>query len=112
MQVKRALTLTINSNYDFELNKLILKPDHSHPSRKPTTAMFAFSETVWEPRTMLYLEKSISKLKEKDWKKILEAASEYSNIPKSQKSVALLKGKGREVITKEEMELAWDSDSN
>ncbi len=112
MQVERALTLIVDYNYDFELRKLILKPDPSHPSRKPTTALFAFSETTWEPRTMVYLEKSISKLKEKDWKMILEAASEYSNISKTQKSVVLLKEKGRAVTTKEEMELVWDSDSD
>ena len=70
--------------------------------------MFAFSEAAWEPRTMVYLEKSVSKLKEKDWKKILAAASQYSSITK-QKSVAQSKGKGRAVATKDEMELAWSS---
>ena len=111
MQVKRALTLIVDAHYDFKLKKLISKPDPSHPSKKATTAMFAFSEAAWEPRTMVYLEKGVSKLKEKDWKKILEAASEYSNVIK-QKSAALSKGKEREVATKDEMELAWDSDSD
>jgi hypothetical protein len=42
--------------------------------------MFAFSETIWEPRAEFYLEKSISKLKEKEWGSIMDAAAEYSTI--------------------------------
>lgn len=74
-------------------------------------AMFAFSKAAWEPRTIVYLEKGVSKLKEKNWKKILEAASEYANVIK-QKSPALSKGKEREIATKDEMEFAWNSDSD
>ena len=52
---------------------------------------------------------NILKLKEKDWEKILEAAS---NISKSPRSAVLLKGKEPVTTTKDEMELAWGSDSD
>jgi hypothetical protein len=38
--------------------------------------MFAFSENFWKGRVEFYLEKGISKLKEKDWKHIMKAAAE------------------------------------
>ena len=103
LQVERALTLTVDGNYDFVVNKLVAKPDPNHSSKKATTGMFAFSETVWEPRVAFYLEKGISKLKEKDWGNIMKAA-DYSNG-------ILLKGKQRAAVTQEELELLWDSES-
>ena len=112
MKVERALTLTVNNNYDFELKKLIPKADPSHPSRKPTTTMFAFSETTWEPRTIIYLENSISNLKKKDWEKIMESAAEYSNIINAQRSVSSKGKQQTQVTAEEEEELAWDSDSD
>ena len=68
-KVEHALTLTTNNDYDFVTNKLIPKHDPNHPMGKLTTSMFAFSEAAWESRAKFYLEKGISKLKEKDWKK-------------------------------------------
>jgi len=101
------LSLTIDNDYDFVTNKLVPKPDPSHPTKKPTTTMFAFSETVWEPRAEFYLEKGISKLKEKDWENIMNAAANYSNILKAPMS----KGKQHAPApTEEELELAWDED--
>jgi hypothetical protein len=106
------LELTINNHYDFDANKLIPKPDPSHPKRKLTTSMFAFSETTWEPRVQFYLEKSISKLKEKEWESIMIAAAEYSTVIKAKSSS---KGKGKATsriqATEEELELAYDSNS-
>jgi hypothetical protein len=71
--------------------------------------MFAFSETIWEPRAECYLEKGISKLKEKDWENIMKAAANYSTLIKLSST---LKGKQRVVATEEELDLVWDSDSD
>lgn len=70
--------------------------------------MFAFSETVWEPRVELYLEKGVVKLKQKDWTNILNAASEYSNFIKISPTS---KAKKPALMMEEELELAWDSES-
>lgn len=104
------MTVTACDGYDFELKKLILKPDPSHPSQKLTTVMYAFSETSWELKTMLYFERGIPNLKEKDWEKIIDAVAEYSNVFKPPK-LAAPKGK-RSFTTQEEEELVWDSDSD
>jgi hypothetical protein len=106
------LELTINSNYNFDTSKLIPKPDPSHPTHKLTTSMFAFSETIWEPRAEFYLEKSISKLKEKEWGSIMDAAAEYSTIFKVKPFPSKGKGKSRVQATEEEIELEYDSDSD
>jgi hypothetical protein len=103
------LELTINNHYDFNINRLIPKPDPSHPMQKLTTSMFAFSEMIWEPRVEFYLEKSIIKLKEKEWEGIMSAVAEYSNVIQVKPSQA--KGKGRAQQTEEEHELEYDSDS-
>ena len=102
--------LTIENDYDFVKNKLVPKPDPGHPMKKPTTSMFAFSETVWEPRAEFYLEKGVSKLKDKDWENILKAAANFSNVIKAP---ATSKGKERvPAMAEEELELAWDSESD
>jgi hypothetical protein len=80
----------MNNDYDFDTNKLIPQPDPGHPMQKLTTSMFAFSETTWEPRAAFYLERSIAKLKEKEWERIIDAATEHSNIIKQPS-----KGKGK-----------------
>ena len=100
--------MTIEGSYDFNVNKLIPKPDQNHPTKKPTTNMFAFSETVWEPRVQFYLM-GLLKLKEKDWTNILNAAAEYSNhiIKISPTS----KGKKCALATEEELDFNWDSES-
>jgi hypothetical protein len=98
------LTLTIEGDYDFDTNKLIPKPDPNHPTKKPTTSIFAFSETTWESRAELY-EKGILKLKEKDWINIMNAAAEYSNVISP-----ISKGKKR-AVTEEESELTWESEA-
>jgi hypothetical protein len=100
--------LTIHANYDFEENKLIPKSDLSHQMKKLTTSMFAFSETDWEPRAKVYLA-SISKLKEADWKNIIDAAAEYSNVMKAR---SFSKEQSKKQQTEEEQELEWDSDSD
>jgi hypothetical protein len=101
----------MNDDYDFDTNKLIPKADPGHPTQKPTTSMFAFSETTWEPRAELYLEKSIAKLKEKEWERIMDAAGEYSNIIKGKPSKGKEKVKSKVQPTEEERELEYDSDS-
>ena len=104
----------MNGDYNFDTNKLIPKADPSHPTQKLTTSMFAFSETTWEPRAEFYLEKSIAKLKEKEWEKIMDAASEYSNVIKAKSELKKAHGKGKRIIqlTEEELELEYDSDSD
>src|SRR6266545_8112471 len=77
-KVERALTLCIHGDYDFVTNKLVLKPDLSHPTKRLSTNMFAFSEGSWKSRVEFYLEKGISKLKEKDWTNIMKGAAEHS----------------------------------
>jgi hypothetical protein len=110
-KVERALELTINNNYDYTSSKLIPKPDPTHPTQKLTTSMFAFSEAIWEPRVEFYLEKSVVKLKDKEWDAIMDAASEYSPVIKAKQ--APLKGKARSHVqaTEEEHELEYDSNS-
>ena len=100
------MTLTIDGDYDFDTNKLVPKPDPSHPKKRLTTSMFAFSETAWQARVELY-GKGISKLKEKDWKNIMRAAAEYSNVVKTSTTS---KGKNRAAVTEEDLELTWDSE--
>jgi hypothetical protein len=104
-KVDRALTLCINDDYDFVTNKLIPKPDPNHPNRKPTINMFSFSEACWKPKVDLYLEKGIGKLKEKDWKNILNAVAKCSNFVKPSQSTG-------KILTQEELELVWDSESD
>ncbi len=106
-KVERALLLTIDDDYDYETGKLIPKADPNHPTKKPTTSMFAFSETVWELRAALYL-KNILTLREKEWEKIMTAAMEYSKIPPSSKG----KGRATNVKTEDELQLTWDTDSD
>jgi hypothetical protein len=101
------LTLTVNDDYDFVANKLIPKHDPNHAGMKMTTGMFAFCETVWEPRANFYLEKGISKLKEKDWGNIMKAASKYSSVIKLLEKPSPSK-KRHLSPTEEEMELAWN----
>ena len=55
---------------------MILKVDPNYPTKRPTTAVFAFSETVWEPRAALYL-KNILMLKGNEWERIMSTAMEY-----------------------------------
>ena len=88
------------------MNKLVPKPDPSHPKKRLTTSMFAFSETAWQARVELY-GKGISKLKEKDWKNIMRAAAEYSNVVKTSTTS---KGKNHAAVTEEDLELTWDSE--
>ena len=45
-KVERALILCINGDYDFMMNKLILKLDLNNPKKKSTMNMFAFSEAA------------------------------------------------------------------
>ncbi len=75
--------------------------------------MFAFSKAIWEPRVEFYLEKSVLKLKDKEWDAIMDAASKYSSIIKAKQ--ALLKGKGKAgshiQAMEEEHELEYDSNS-
>lgn len=101
------MKLAINDGYNFLSNKLIAKPDLTHP-KKYTTNMFAFSESSWEPRALFHLEKGISKLKTKDWEGIMTAAAEYSSVikvDKPKKNLAL-------ATEEEELELSWeDSDA-
>jgi hypothetical protein len=106
-KVERALELTIHGHYDFEKNTLIAMPDPNHVMQKPTTAMFAFSESVWQPRATFYLEKSIMNLKTKDWESIMDAAADYSQILREKKG----KAKNRARPTEEEQELEYVSDS-
>jgi len=40
--------------------------------------MFAFSKGSWKCRVEFYLEKEISRLKEKDWTNIMKGAAEHS----------------------------------
>jgi len=71
--------------------------------------MFAFSKAAWEPRATFYLEKGIMKLKEKDWKNIMNAAAEYSNTIKSDNSSSTTRKHFS--MTEEELDLVWDSES-
>jgi hypothetical protein len=41
-KVERALTLCSNNDYDFVTNKLIPKPNPSHPTKQLSSNMFAF----------------------------------------------------------------------
>jgi hypothetical protein len=104
------LQLTINDDYNFATNKLITKSDPRDPKRKPTKAMFTFSETIWEPRIAFYLEKGVMNLKPKDWERIMAAAAQYSGAlkPLSSKS----KGKQCMPVMEEELQLQWESDSD
>jgi hypothetical protein len=74
------------------------------------TGMFAFSETIWDPRVVFYLKKSITNLKDKEWDNIMEAAAEFSSILKPSKE----KGKVQNYMqrTEEEQELEYDSNSD
>lgn len=112
-KVERALELTVANDYNFETNKLIPKPDPNHPTQKLSTGVFAFSETTWEPRVEFYLEKSIVKLKDKEWEAIMDAAAEYSNVIQM-KQAPSSKGKARSrvQVTEEELELEYDSNSD
>jgi hypothetical protein len=101
----------MNNDYDFNTNKLIPKADPSQPTKKLTTSMFAFSKTTWEPRAEFYLQKSIAKLKEKEWEKIMDAAGEYSNVFKA-KSKGKANTKNQVQLTEEELELEYDSESD
>ncbi len=105
------MELTITNDYDYATNKLIPKPDPAHPAQKPTISMFAFSETIWEPRVEFYLEKSISKLKDKEWEAIMNAASEFSNVIKAKQAPSKEKGKTRVQATEEERELEYEYSS-
>lgn len=100
------MTLTIDGDYDFDMNKLVPKPDPSHQKKKFTTSMFVFSETAWQARVELY-GKAILKLKEKDWKNIMSAVAEYSNVVKTSTTS---KGKNHAAVTEEDLELTWDSE--
>jgi len=109
--VERALKITIEDKYDFDTHKVIPQPDPSHPARKLTTSMFAFSETLWLPKIQSHLEKSMPKLKEKDWKKIMKEVGQFTNAVtlKAGKS----SGKGRAMPEDDdELELSWESDSD
>jgi len=109
-KVERALTLCSDGDYDFVTNKLIPKPDPSHPMKRLSTNMFAFSESSWKCRAEFYLEKGMLKLKEKDWKNIMEGAAEYSVFVSKSKS-SRSEQKASEP-TEEELEMDWDSDSD
>jgi hypothetical protein len=74
-------------------------------------AMFAFSKSIWEPRVIFYLEKSILKLRDKEWEAIMDAASEYSNVIKTQQAPSKGKGKARVQATEEERELEYECSS-
>jgi len=54
-----------------------------------------------------YLEKGISKLKEKDWKNVMKGAAEHSAF--ISKSTSLQKASQP---TEEELEMDWESDSD
>ena len=107
------MELTINNDYDYKSNKLIPKLNPNHSSQKLTTSIFAFSKAIWEPRVEFYQEKSVLKLKDKDWEAIMNALSKYLGRAKE----ALSKGKGKvhshvPAMAEEELELKYDSDSN
>lgn len=68
--------------------------------------MFAFSETVWEPKVAIY-EENISTLKPKERQRIMDAAAEYLG-----KAPPLSKGKGHMPMTEEKLELIWESGSD
>jgi hypothetical protein len=106
-KVERALTLCVHGDYDFVTNKLIPKPDPGHPTKRPSTNMFAFSEGTWKCRVEFYLEKGISKLKEKDWTNIMKGAAEHSAFVSKSSSAS-----ARNALepTEEELEMVWESD--
>jgi hypothetical protein len=110
-KVERALTLCIHGDYDFETNKLVPKPDPSHPTKRLSTNMFAFSEGSWKCRVEFYLEKGISKLKEKDWTSIMKGAADHS--PFISKSTSSARG-AQKVLEpmEEELEMEWESDAS
>ena len=56
-----------------------------------------------------YLEKGISKLKEKDWKNVMKGAAEHSGSAFISKSTSLQKASQP---TEEELEMDWESDSD
>jgi hypothetical protein len=111
IQVERALTLCSNGDYDFVTGKLIPKADPSHPMKRPSTNMFAFSENAWKPRIEFYLEKGISNLEDKDWKNVMKAAAEYSTFVTKPEPATSSAQKASEP-TEEELELEWDADSD
>lgn len=102
------MKMTIEDKYDFYTHKVIPQPDPSHPARRPTVSMLAFSETLWSSKMDVHLERSIPKLKEKDWEKIMQDVVNFmgSVILKPGDS----KGKGRALP--DEPELSWDSDDS
>ena len=106
-KVERALTLCINGDYDFLTNKLVPKPNPSHSLKRLSTNMFAFSESSWKCRAEFYLEKGISKLKEKDWTNIMKGAAEHSAFVSKLSSAS-----ARKEPTEEELEMVWESDSD
>lgn len=110
-KVERALMLCIHGDYDFESNKLVPKPDPSHPTKRLSTNMFAFSEGSWKCRVEFYLEKGISKLKEKDWTSIMKGAADHSAFISKSTSSARSAKKALEP-TEEELEMEWESDSD
>ena len=69
--------------------------------------MFAFSETAWEEKIELHLAEGIAKLKEKDWKNILDAAAKYSNFVNPNKPRVTSRNPSQEALA-----LTWDSDSD
>lgn len=95
MDLKRALKLTINDEYDFKRNRIV--------SKLTPNNTLAFGEPMWEPRARLY-KSGITKMKEKEWKSILAAAT---NEDVSGKGC-----RGAPVATEEKAELSWDSDSD
>jgi hypothetical protein len=109
IQVEHALRLCSNSDYDFVTSKLILKADPSHLLKRPSTNMFAFSESTWKPRIEFYLEKGISNLEDKDWKNVMKAVAEYSTFVTKPATSSTKKASGP---TEEELELEWDADSD
>jgi len=70
--------------------------------------MFAFSEGSWKGRVEFYLEKGISKLKEKDWTNIMKGAAEHSTfiLKSTASSASALEP------TEEELEMEWESDED
>ena len=93
------MKLAIDDDYNFEVGKVIPKPDPNHRTRVSTTTL-AFSEPIWEPRARWYLEKGILKMKEKDWKNIMKV---FAHNPTAKK-------KGRAPL-KDEDELSWESEA-
>ncbi len=99
------MNICVNGDYDFTLNKFIPKPDPSHPNKKLTTNMLAFSEALWKPRVEFHLEKGIVKLKKKDWKNITDGVTKLVGMDSEA-------GRTNRNVTEEELELAWESESD